>query len=134
MICVGALIKKKGKYLIARRANVVLSGYWEFPGGKVEKNETDEEALVRELKEELNISVKIKSFFASNLHKYQNGEILLKIYIADLKESSFELNVHDKIKWVTVNDITNYKFAPADIPIVKKIIESSMAPPSTPSK
>ena len=122
MNCVGALIKNNGKYLIARRANVSLSGYWEFPGGRVEKGESDEDALKRELKEELNITAKVNSFFSSNLHEFPNGKLLRKIYNVDIKEINFELNVHDKIKWVTLDEMKNYDFAPAEIPSVEKLI------------
>ncbi|MAW74963.1 MAG: 8-oxo-dGTP diphosphatase MutT [Candidatus Marinimicrobia bacterium] len=122
MICVGALIKKRDKYLIARRANVALSGFWEFPGGKVEEGETDEDALKRELREELDLKADIQSFYASNLHEHSKGTLLLKIYCANLDDLNFKLKVHDKIEWVTKDEMKNFKFAPADVPIVDKII------------
>lgn len=123
MICVGALIKNNDKYLIARRFNVSLSGFWEFPGGKVEKFESDQDALKRELEEELNISAEVKSLFGENLHKYDNGELLLKIYNVEIRNCNFKLNVHDKVEWVKKEELNKYNFAPADIPIVKKLIE-----------
>ena len=125
IISVGALINKNEKYLIARRANVSLAGYWEFPGGRVEKGETDEEALKRELKEELNISAKVDSFFSSNLHEFPNCKVLRKIYNVDIKDINFELSVHDEIKWITLDEMKNYDFAPAEIPNVEKLINSS---------
>ena len=125
MNCVGALIKNNGKYLIARRANVSLSGYWEFPGGRVEKGESDEDALKRELKEELNISAKVNSFFSSNLHEFPNCKLLRKIYNVDIHDINFELSVHDEIKWITLDEMKNYDFAPAEIPNVEKLINIS---------
>ena len=121
IISVGALIKKNEKYLIARRANVSLAGYWEFPGGRVEKGESDEDALKREL----NISAKVNSFFSSNLHEFPNCKLLRKIYNVDIKDINFELNVHDKIKWITLDEMKNYDFAPAEIPNVEKLINIS---------
>ena len=117
--------KKNENYLIARRANVSLAGYWEFPGGRVEKGETDEEALKRELKEELNISAKVNSFFSSNLHEFPNGKLLRKIYNVDIHDINFKLSVHDEIKWITLDEMKNYDFAPAEIPNVEKLINSS---------
>ena len=125
IISVGALINKNEKYLIARRANVSLAGYWEFPGGRVEKGESDEDALKRELKEELNISAKVNSFFSSNLHEFPNCKVLRKIYNVDIKDINFELSVHDEIKWITLDEMKNYDFAPAEIPNVEKLINSS---------
>ena len=125
IISVGALIKKNEKYLIARRANVSLAGYWEFPGGRVEKGESDEDALKRELKEELNIIAKVNSFFSSNLHEYPNCKLLRKIYNVDIKDINFELSVHDEIKWITLDEMKNYDFAPAEIPNVEKLINIS---------
>ena len=78
--------------------------------------------LKGELKEELNISAKVNSFFSSNLHEFPNGKLLRKIYNVDIKEINFELNVHDKIKWVTLDEMKNYDFAPAEIPNVEKLI------------
>ena len=125
IISVGALIKKNEKYLIARRANVSLAGYWEFPGGRVEEGESDEDALKRELKEELNISAKVNSFFSSNLHEFPNCKLLRKIYNVDIKDINFELSVHDEIKWITLDEMKNYDFAPAEIPNVEKLINIS---------
>ena len=125
IISVGALIKKNEKYLIARRANVSLAGYWEFPGGRVEKGESDEDALKRELKEELNISAKVNSFFSSNLHEFPNCKLLRKIYNVNIKDINFELSVHDEIKWITLDEMKNYDFAPAEIPNVEKLINIS---------
>ena len=122
---VGALIKKNEKYLIARRANVSLAGYWEFPGGRVEKGESDKDALKRELKEELNILAKVNSFFSSNLHEFPNCKLLRKIYNVDIKDINFELSVHDEIKWITLDEMKNYDFAPAEIPNVEKLINIS---------
>ena len=119
--CVGALIKKNENYLIARRANVSLAGYWEFPGGRVEKGETDEEALKRELKEELNIETVIGDFICSNTHDYGDFKIDLHLY----KVKSFSGNIikseHEDIKWISKVEFDNYKFAPADIPIIEKL-------------
>ena len=125
IISVGALINKNEKYLIARRANVSLAGYWEFPGGRVKKGETDEDALKRELKEELNISAKVNSFFSSNLHEFPNCKVLRKIYNVDIKDINFELSVHDEIKWITLDEMKNYDFAPAEIPNVEKLLNIS---------
>jgi 8-oxo-dGTP diphosphatase len=119
---VGAIFRKNNKVLIARRANVIgLSGYWEFPGGRVEEGETYQEALKREMKEEFNLDVTVGQFISSNHHIYSKGEIILKVYEVEIIAGEFNLTVHDKIEWVNISELENYKLAPADIPIIKDI-------------
>ena len=68
-----------------------------------------------------NISAEVKSFFASNFHEYPEGNLLLKIYNVNIKKINFKLIVHDKVEWVTIDEMKDYNFAPADIPIIEKI-------------
>lgn len=119
-----AIMIKSNKVLIAQRtASETLAGAWEFPGGKIEKNETPEECLQRELYEELNIKTKVKEFFAENIYEYPQGAIHLLAYYVDIISGEITLTVHDEYRWVPVNELLNYKLLPADIPIAQKIIE-----------
>ena len=120
-----ALIILNKKILIARRAsNVPYSGFYEFPGGKVEENETHEEALNRELNEELGINCSIENFFT----EIKWGGFLLKSYFVDMNEedvSKMEKRVHDDFQWVNLENYTEYKLLPADVEIMEMLKDSS---------
>jgi 8-oxo-dGTP diphosphatase len=118
-----AIISKGNKVLIARRsAKKHLAGYWEFPGGKTEDGETDEECLKREIKEELGINIKVEAFFMENIHQYEDQKILLKAFFCEHISGNFKLNDHDQIEWVEKGDFYKYIFAPADMPFVKSLL------------
>ena len=114
---VAGVIKKEGKFLIARRAKEKhLGGYWEYPGGKVEAGETDEESLKRELNEEFGVLVDIKRHLVNSFFRYEKINVNLKAYLVEHLSGNFILKDHDAIEWVTVNEFNNFNFAPADIP------------------
>ena len=117
-----AIIKKDNKILIARRApNKHLAGFWEFPGGKIEEGETPEFCLKRELIEELGITVNVGKFYMENQHDYGAKIILLQAYLCELISGDIVLRDHDKFEWIVKSDLTNFKFAPADIPFVNAL-------------
>ena len=116
-----ALLMKDGLCLIGKRsAKDPLAHLWEFPGGKVEEGETPERCLQREMREEFQIDVEIGHFFAESIYEYDQGTIRLLVYWATWNGDSLSPTVHDEIAWVDKQTILNYKFAPADIPIVEK--------------
>ena len=117
------IIYKDNEVLICRRnENKELGGYWEFPGGKLEPNESAEKALKRELIEELGMYVIVKNHFTTVIHKYEKFTIKLTAYKCEFIEASFKLLDHDKYEWSTIDKIISKKLAPADIPIVEKLI------------
>ena len=120
-----ALIIFNKKILIARRAsNVPYSGFYEFPGGKIEKNETPKEALYREIEEELGVKSEIGNFFHEIVWK---EKFLLKCYFTKIEDiSKMELRVHDDFQWVNLKNYTQYKLLPADIEIMKMLKESDL--------
>lgn len=122
-VVVAAIIRKGNKIFIAQRPEgKSLAGFWEFPGGKQEQNETLPETLQRELREELNINVEVGDFFMKSSYQYEFGDIDIYSYWVDIDEDVMIVsNEHQNSKWVEVNELVNYKFAPADIPIVKKL-------------
>ena len=112
---VAAIIKKNTKYLIAKRnRNKHLGLKWEFPGGKVELNETLEEALIREIKEELSISININRKIAEE--NFKDDKINVKLHYFECTHTSGEiiLNEHEDYAWIEKKDFYNYDFAEGD--------------------
>ncbi|PKL92119.1 MAG: 8-oxo-dGTP diphosphatase MutT [Candidatus Goldiibacteriota bacterium HGW-Goldbacteria-1] len=119
MIKVAAAIIMKGeKVLITKRAKDDAHALkWEFPGGKAEKGETLKKCLKREIKEELNLEIKVGDLFeVTAVDKIELTSFLCEIVSGDLT-----LNVHEDSKWVKIPNLTRYDFAPADIGAVKKL-------------
>ena len=100
-----------------------MAGYWEFPGGKVESGETPEECLYRELEEELNIISKVGPFFAESCYDYGTKKIRLLCYLVEYISGTFTLHDHDEIRWLQAHQLLSLTWAPADLPIVEKLIQ-----------
>lgn len=119
---VAGIIIKVGKVLIARRAiHKSLPGKWEFPGGKIEENETPEEALERELFEEFGIKTKTGKYIAANKHDYGTFKIKLLTYFSEYIEGDFNLTDHDKIEWVILEELKLFDLADADVPVINEL-------------
>lgn len=116
------VIFNEGRILLCRRKpEKPLGGYWEFPGGKIEVGETEEEFLYRELQEELGIRVEIERYFKSVVHDYDGFTIELIAYICRSGQSVCVLTDHDEYEWVDKSELLNWKLAPADIPIANEL-------------
>lgn len=112
---VAGVIYKKNKFLIAQRnLKKEQGGLWEFPGGKVEKNETYEQALIREIKEEFNADIQVETYIGETIHHYPEKDIKLKFFRATLLSSKIELLEHEDCKWITKEEKGNFIFAGAD--------------------
>jgi 8-oxo-dGTP diphosphatase len=117
-----AIMVKDGQVLIGRRKpGLRHAGKWEFPGGKVESDETPRACLKREMKEEFNIQVKVGDAFAENRFSYQRGPIHLMAFRVDWIDGDLRATVHDRIAWVLPADLTSYDLLPADIPFAEKL-------------
>jgi len=121
---VAALIKKGDQFLIAQRIKGSLEGKWEFPGGKVELNETEQQAVVREIKEEFNVDIIAKEFIANNICEYPERTIDLRLYMCEYVAGEFLLLDHKQYAFVGLEDMLDYDLAPADIPLVKTLIKN----------
>ena len=121
-VSMGIVLNDQNKILIARRPlDKSFGGLWEFPGGKIEEGESPEEALQRELKEELNIEVKI----SEGLPPYQYLDKSLEIEFYPFKchpiSDTFEINEHSDALYVNKEDLSNYSFAPPDYTVLKNL-------------
>lgn len=119
---VAALIMKDGKILIAKRStgNKDVIGKWEFPGGKVEENETEKQAIEREIKEEFDILVRAEKFITNVISKDKKSEIDLRLYLCKYIDGKIKLNDHSDYKWVDKDEIFDYDLADLDVELVKK--------------
>lgn len=114
-----AIIKKEEKFLIAKRKiGGVVGGKWEFPGGKMECNESPRECLKRELKEELNIEVAVGDFFNQHIHRYKTGDLKVCAYSVAYHGDTFELREHDEIRWVKASEMGSFDFTGNNKPLI----------------
>lgn len=122
---VAALIEKDEKVLIAKRStgdpNVL--GKWEFPGGKVEPEENEQEAIEREIREEFELDIKAKEFLTNNVCEYPGKIVDLRLYSCDYLNGEFKLHDHSEIAWVAKDELLSYELAPADIPLAEYVKE-----------
>ena len=126
LVVAAALVDADGRVLIAQRpAGKQLAGLWEFPGGKVEAGERPEEALIRELREELGIIVKAQCLapltFAS--HAYENFHLLMPLYICRRWEGVAQGREGQALKWVKASSLSAHPMPPADTPLIAPLIE-----------
>ena len=112
---VAAIIKKDNHFLIVQRSRKKHLGLkWEFPGGKVQENETFEEALSREIKEELNIKISLQDKIAEEKYKDEKIDIVLHYFLCTQESGTIELNEHEDLAWVEKKDFDKYDFAEGD--------------------
>lgn len=118
-----AIIRKNDCVFIARRSvGQSLAGFWEFPGGKQEPGETIQECLVRELKEELQLSVRCSFILVENIHQYPGGVINLIAIETEILDGDIKLSVHDRFEWVSLSNLLSFNLAPADIPLAEWLL------------
>lgn len=122
---VGAVIlNREGEILCARRSeSMTLPGYWEFPGGKIEKDETPQSALIREINEELRCEISIGEFIEDTTFFYENIVIRLETYFAEITNGSPIAEEHSELKWLPYTQLQTLNWAPADLPAVERVIQ-----------
>jgi 8-oxo-dGTP diphosphatase len=119
---VGAVIVKDGEILCAQRGGSgSLAGMWEFPGGKVEAGETPQEALLREIDEELLCEVLVGDHVETTAYDYDFGVVTLTTFYCELVSGTPSLTEHAAVRWLSPADLHLLQWAPADIPAVKRI-------------
>ena len=121
---VAALIWDKDRFMICQRpAHKARGLLWEFVGGKVEQGETKEQALIRECREELAVTLSVGDVFMDVVHEYPDLTVHLTLFNAAILEGIPKKLEHNDIKWITPSEISNYEFCLADVEILKKITE-----------
>ena len=119
---VAALIWEGEKFMICQRPARKARGLlWEFVGGKVEPGETKEQALIRECREELVVTLSVGDVFMDVIHEYPDITVHLTLFNATIADGIPQKLEHNDIQWITSGEISNYEFCPADEEMLKKI-------------
>lgn len=125
MTVVGAVIVQGGKVLAALRGReMTAAGMWEFPGGKVETGETHVAALAREVKEELGCEIAVGGYITTTTHAQASGTISLSTYYAHVTSGAPRAAEHEAIAWLAPGQLLTVRWAPADIPAVRRVMSA----------
>ena len=117
-----AVIFRNRKIFIAQRNQYGESAFqWEFPGGKIEPNETHEKAIIREIAEELNCEIEIESEIMKIVHRYKTFILNMRVFICRLCKSEPRICEHIDSRWVDIQELNNFNLADADRPIAKHL-------------
>ncbi|MCR5737980.1 MAG: (deoxy)nucleoside triphosphate pyrophosphohydrolase [Eubacterium sp.] len=120
---VAAVIRKDNKIFATQRGYGDFKGGWEFPGGKVEEGETPQQALVREIKEELDTVIQVGELIDTVEYDYPNFHLSMKCYWCEIVTGTLELKEHDAAKWLDKEHLRSVEWLPADLGLVEKIGE-----------
>jgi 8-oxo-dGTP diphosphatase len=127
-VVIGVIRSRQGDILIAERpASTSHAGFWEFPGGKVDMDETDEQALARELYEEVNIQINKPRFFTQNSYQYPDYHVTLKAYWVEDYIGHPQGAEGQKVKWIRPVELDNYPFPEANRPIIEAVSKLARA-------
>ncbi|MBP5517532.1 MAG: (deoxy)nucleoside triphosphate pyrophosphohydrolase [Bacteroidales bacterium] len=117
---VAAVIVKDGRIFATQRGYGDFKDFWEFPGGKIEPGEKAEDALIREIKEELEADITVESFLQTIEYDYPKFHLILHCYLCSLKNDTLHLLEHESAKWLSANELDSVEWLPADLSIIQK--------------
>ena len=120
VVC-GVALKGREVFVARRRPEKAYGGFWELPGGKVEPGESHEQALARELAEELKIDVKVGGYIATGVDEREGLKIVLHGYLIKMQSEPVESSDHDRLGWKSVEELKELNIPPADHPILKAV-------------
>lgn len=118
---VAGIIINDNKVFVAQRAYGKFQGGWEFPGGKIEEGETKEQALMRELNEELEIEVNVGKLIKTIEYTYPDFHLIMHCFLTTIKKGNPNLLVHQNAKWLTKEQLNSINWVPADLEILPEI-------------
>ncbi len=118
---VAAIIRKEDKIFATQRGYGEWKDWWEFPGGKIEAEETPEEALTREIQEELSTEISVDKFLCTVEYDYPAFHLTMHCYLCSLLTEALHLNEHEAAKWLTMEELNSVKWLPADMEVVEKM-------------
>ena len=120
---VAAVIRKDNEVLATQRGYGNYKDWWEFPGGKIEEGEWPEEALVREIREELDIDIEVTSFLKTVEYEYPEFHLSMACYWCRIREGRLKLLEHEAARWLPLNDLRQVNWLPADLLLIDAIEE-----------
>ena len=118
---VAAIIRKEGKIFATQRGYGEWKDWWEFPGGKMEPGETSEEALKREIREELSTEICVDELLCTVEYDYPKFHLTLHCYLCSLVTEALHLNEHEAARWLANDELDSVKWLPADREVIEKI-------------
>ena len=118
---VAAIIKQNNNIFVTSRSYGEFENMWEFPGGKMEMGETREEALIREIQEELELDINISKYLTTVDYDYPNFHLTMHCFICTISGGELQLNAHNDAKWTTLEELDKFNWVPADILVVEKL-------------
>ena len=118
-----AVIHRNGMVYATRRAAGPFRGGWEFPGGKIEENETPQEALVREIREELDTEIAVRDLFDTVEYDYPDFHLSMKCYICTVVSGKLVLKEHEAARWLNRENLDSVDWLPADLDLIRKLKE-----------
>ncbi|WP_308780176.1 8-oxo-dGTP diphosphatase MutT [uncultured Clostridium sp.] len=119
---VAAIIKKEDKIFITRRSYGEFQDMWEFPGGKIEAGESKEDALIREIKEELELDINNLEYLTTVEYDYPKFHLTMHCFICEICGGSLNLNAHNDAKWALLEELPLQAWVPADVKVVEKLL------------
>ena len=120
---VAAIIRKGDKIFATQRGYGEWKDWWEFPGGKMEAGETPEEALVREIREELSAEISVDELLTTVEYDYPTWHLTMHCYLCSLLTEALHLNEHEAAKWLTKDELDSVKWLPADVQLIEMLKE-----------
>lgn len=118
---VAAIIRREGRIFATQRGYGDWKDWWEFPGGKMEAGETPEDALRREIREELSTEISVDEFFCIVDYDYPNFHLTMHCYLCSLLTDALHLNEHEAARWLTKDELESVQWLPADKSIIEKL-------------
>ena len=118
---VAAIIHQNNKILATQRGYGDYKGWWEFPGGKMEDGETEEEAIVREIREELNVGIRVERKVCTVEYDYPNFHLTMHCYFCSIANGEVELLEHKSARWLRRDELNEVEWLPADVSVVNSL-------------